>query len=206
MTGKSARLAGGRTSDEWRTLRETLIVGGDPLVWRKAIDAFLIERLETRYFIPIRLLRSHLGGRGEGFAIVALQCSVIEFLAALRKGWHHTRHVDDVGPPEYAYSDSGRLFVDFLVQVPPFKGLLTRRHGERFYSEVRCGLIHETMTKSDWRIRVRQKAVIDGVNKTVDRNRLQELLESYVSAYRREIEVTPALQAAFLRKFDVIAA
>jgi len=36
------------------------------------------------------------------------------------------------------------------------------------------------MTKNDWRIRVGQKAVIDGVDRIVDRNRLHDLLEAYV--------------------------
>ena len=205
MAERSVRLAGGRTSGEWRTLRQTLIVGGDPLIWRRAAEAFLVERLETRYFIPVRLLRSQLRNRGEGFAIVALQCTVIEFLAALRVGSHYVHYVEGVEPPPHSYSDSSRLFVDFLVRTAPFRGLVTLRHANRFYSEVRCGLIHETMTKNDWRIRVGQKAMIDGLRRIVDRNRLQDLVEAYVRAYCHELEGSAVLQDAFLRKFDAIA-
>lgn len=79
-------LSGTETAETWRapacnSTRPREMVRG----W---LLAFLKRRLETRYLEPIRAMQCHLNQQGEGFAIVSLQCALVEFFAALVEGRH----------------------------------------------------------------------------------------------------------------------
>src|SRR6266480_348430 len=79
-------IAGSRTPDDWRAARGRLVVGGDGSLWREVFEQFYRTRLELRYLKPIRILQENGTLRGEGFAIAAIQCSLIEFLESTIQG------------------------------------------------------------------------------------------------------------------------
>jgi hypothetical protein len=74
------RIAGERTVGDWVATRAKLIGANDIDAGKKAYADFFMERLKTRYFDPIDVLRrpdfhtkeGRKPWRGEGFAIVAL--------------------------------------------------------------------------------------------------------------------------------------
>jgi CRISPR-associated exonuclease Cas4 len=70
-------------------------------------DVVLRGRLNRLYFEPIRRLTRKAGepGQGEGFAILTIQCSVIEFLGALRMGWSF-KHGHKVQGADNCYGNS----------------------------------------------------------------------------------------------------
>ena len=66
MNTKRVQIAGWKTADDWRTFRESLIVGGSPSSWQQAYNEYFLTRLDLRYFNPIRILQEHGTFTGEG--------------------------------------------------------------------------------------------------------------------------------------------
>ena len=205
------RLAGDKTVGDWHDLRPRLLPGDHSGVWREASDGFFKARLELRYFEPIEALQK-LGKKGEGFSIVAIQCSLIEFLQATRKGLKYVLKNPD--PNKFEYSRSKDLFVEFLTSNAPFDTFFSckgthnsfscRCKAEDFYEGVRCGLLHEARTKKGWKIRVEagEGPFIDFDKKVVYRDRLQDAFRRYVDAYGTELTTDETLQEAIIRKFN----
>ena len=148
------RIAGNLTTEDWDE-RKMLLDGDDATDadWRKAVDDFFLQRIQKRYLDPIKILQVIGDGDGEGFAIVTIQCALIEFLAALRSGKKYTTKRGQVGENEY--NSCRELFRDFLHPVSPFATCFpSPESAENFYKFIRCGLLHEAQSKSGWRIRV----------------------------------------------------
>ena len=180
--------------------------------WEKAFNIFFKRRIETRYFEPIRLLQKHGENKGEGFAIVALQCSLIEFLASTRTGKSYKQGAtDDERNNEFKYSSSSKVFKIFLKETSPFK-----KHfepwAECFYTNVRCALLHSAHTKGNWIIRAEPEPkngkIIRWTNENgkivLYRNNLQNAFEQYINNYGKKLKNCKCLQAAFIRKFDAL--
>ena len=137
--------------------------------------------------------------KGEGFAIVTLQCALIEMFAAFKYGKIHNREKEEDGP-SYEYKSSDQYFIKFLKSEPIFQNHFfiidgrgnkqgnTPFNAKDFYGSVRCGLMHEARTKKDWRIIAKtQKGVSSNIFITVDeegvkqihRTNLHHLLKNY---------------------------
>lgn len=198
------RIAGKKTAADWTAMRDRLSDSPDTAIWTEAFKDFFRTRLESRYFEPIRAIAATGQDAGEGFAIVALHCSLIEFLAAtlVGKSYKHRRH----GPPgQFEYSDSGDIFVKFLQNNEPFKSVFAKEGAAwDFYDSVRCGLLHEARTKGRWRIRVCESATyaIDVDGMVVYRNKMQAAFDHFVDWYGQQLPTNVELQQAFIRKFE----
>ena len=89
--------------------------------WCEAYD-FFFERLKTRYLEPIEALKKSDERIGEGFAIVTLLCSFVEFLAAAREGKNYRPckpEKCECGKNEY--HGSAAVFVNFIKKQSPFR-------------------------------------------------------------------------------------
>jgi hypothetical protein len=64
------------------------------------------------------VLQEHGTFQGEGFAILAIQCALVEFLESTLQGikYRHLRRGETLGP--YEYSSSRDVFVSLLVTKP----------------------------------------------------------------------------------------
>jgi hypothetical protein len=193
-------VSGTDTAERWHAIRDQLDPGTGKGPWSDAF-AFLQRRLETRYFAPIDVMQMHLGQQGEGFAIVTLQCALIEFLAALVEGRHFVHSSKDPAWDQHAYFDSSGLFVRFLRRefADWFE---TDDEGIEFYRKVRCGLLHEAMTKGRWHINLSGERGIDVATSTVYRDTLQQVLKDWLAAYEGRLIEDAALREAFIRKLD----
>lgn len=209
------RIAGDKTVGQWKDLKSKLTVGGTPELWEKAFREFFLERLHTRYFAPIKILmepdshrkNSEEPWHGEGFAIVALQCSLIEFLGATLKGqtYIHPRELGNRETTRFEYKSSGKMFVEFLTQYPPFKEVFTTDTlAWDFYNGVRNGLMHEARTKKGWTIRTRPRPgpFLDVKAKIVYRDDLQRAFDGFTKWYGSELPKNKDYQEAFIHKFD----
>ncbi|TGQ13585.1 hypothetical protein [Mesorhizobium sp. M00.F.Ca.ET.217.01.1.1] len=198
-------IAGALTADDWRARKVALAAGGSA-IWDSAFTDFFKTRLELRYLHPIKLLQDHGTFSGEGFSITAIQCTLIEFIAATRYGLNY-RFVVPGAPPlgAHEYAKSGALFRDFLAAELPFSAEFTAAVAQDFYASVRCGLLHEASTKNGWRIWARGSSIIDAANKMVYRDNLQAAILDYVRLYGIALRTDANLQAAFIRKFDSLA-
>lgn len=200
------RIAGQRTDADWRECRKSLVVGGDPVPWKLAFDEFLMERLRTRYLDPIQAIQSLETKQGEGFSIVAIQCSLIEFLGATLEGktYRFVRR-GDRKLTEFEYSVSKDMFVSFLTGYVPFKTVFVDdARALNFYEGVRCGLLHEARTNKTWTIRSRAEhgEFIDYDQRIVWRDDLQRAFDEFFEWFGSTLPKDKTFQAAFIRKFD----
>jgi len=209
MMAAETKIAGKKTVADWQKLKATLVVGGDSGPWESAFEDFFHERLRTRYLAPIEVLRHIPDKNGEGFSIVAIQCSLIEFLGSTLQGkcYRHSSELKGEKPGEHEYCDSKDMFVAFLASAVPFKSTFSRRLAREFYTGVRCGLLHEARTKNGWTITVRSglSSIVDvsnPKNKIVHRDNLQIAFHEFLAWYGDELPADRMLQEAFIRKFD----
>ncbi len=203
--GSTTYIAGRLTGDDWRMARSNLAIGGDRQPWASAYEDFFRQRLKLRYLDPIKKLEDKAGWEGEGFTIVSIQCALIEFLSATRRGekYRFLKNGQKLGP--YEYSSSSALFQDFLSTIPPFSSHFNAASAREFYQSVRCALLHEARTSNGWRLWVSGRQPIDPVARIVYRQALQDAICTYLEEYGVELLSDTALQAAFIRKFDDLA-
>jgi hypothetical protein len=204
----SPQIAGWKTAADWWAFRPSLIVGGDQAMWVKAVSDFFRPRLLLRYLEPIQTLQREGTYQGEGFSIVAIQCTLVEFLESTVQGvsYRYVRDPRELGP--YEYNKSGELFIHFLTTRPPFSADFDQPTAEDFYGGVRCGLLHEAQTKNGWRIHAVSSAgrVVDkSPARIVFRDNFQTAIQTFVDQYCLELPGKPELQEAFLRKFDKLS-
>jgi hypothetical protein len=207
-TGMGAAVAPQSVPKDWPSIKTTLGNASTEQLWAAVSDVVLRGRLNRLYFDPIHRLTREPGerGQGEGFAILTIQCSVLEFLAALRKGWSFRHGHKHQGRDNY-YGNSKLLYTTFLREEQPFAAsFTTQNRSDDFYTDVRCGLVHEGQTKNSWRIWRGQPSdpLIDFEKKAVYRDVMQRQIESYLDRYCLELTSSSELQAAFIRKFDYL--
>jgi len=201
------RIAGDKTVADWNALKAEYSREKTEKFWRIAFTDFFKQRVETRYFAPIDCLSSQGSGTGEGFSIVAIQCTLIEFLGSTIEGKNY-RFRKKQAPPldkDTEYDNSSDIFVRFLELKMPFSDLF-RQEGSAidFYKSVRCGLLHEARTKDLWTIVARRdsRTAVDTVNKVIDRDLFQECFNTFLRDYEEQILLRSDLQNALLRKLD----
>lgn len=195
-------IAPGKSKADWAELLGRLVCGGDEVLWAEAFETFLLARLQSRYLHPIEVLRTLSKWEGEGFAIVSIQCALIEFLAALREG-KTFRYKDPKLP--YEYNRSGTLVRDFLCGTEPFAELFNEVQASDFYDNVRCALLHEARTKAGWIIWASGEPAVDAERKIVFRDSLQDLIKRYITDFGNSLIKDVELQQAFIRKFNDLA-
>lgn len=96
------------TVADWSALRPSLNEPFQLATWRSAID-IATDRIHNRFLRPVQILRDDPANResGFGFAMLALDCLLIDALQAFREG--------RVSGNE---ARSTKAFVDFLVERP----------------------------------------------------------------------------------------
>lgn len=189
-----------KRASDWRDVRKNLTPGSNPQLWKKVQRDFFASRISERYLRPIEQIQGDGRFRGEGFAIVALQCSLVEFLESTLQGKNYRLKK----PGEHEYSDSGKMFKSFLQHREPFSADFDGETSKSFYEDVRCGVLHEARTKKGWIIRAGNfsNRIIDGDNRIVYRDAFQNALGTFFKWYALALPTEVKLQEAFRRKWD----
>jgi len=198
-------IAGSKTVDDWQAFRTTLAPGGDADGWREAFDSYFHARLLLRYLNPISVLQENGTFQGEGFSIVTIQCTLIEFLESTVQGRiYRYRRPSDPPLGTREYSNSGDLFISFLSGRQPFARDFNRQLARDFYEGVRCGLLHEARTKGGWTIRAKSPGanVVSATPKIVYRDNFNAALLEFIDWYKGALASNRTVQEAFIRKFD----
>ncbi|MAN65074.1 MAG: hypothetical protein CME91_00305 [Hyphomonadaceae bacterium] len=198
------KIAGNKTVGDWKKRKTELGERAPASLWALTFDEFFKARIHSRYFRPIKILKRKGGISGAGFAIVTIQCSLIEFLAASRFGKKYVHGGDE---SEEVYVKTGEFFTNFISSEAPFNEVfLTDKLATEFYTQVRCGLLHEASTKGLWRIQARSinGQAICFTDKIVFRNDLQKVYNRYLRSYKSQLLEDSELQKTFIRKFDFI--
>lgn len=196
----SVELSPKKTIGDWNAIRDQLHAGAPPKIWDDVLRDFYYERLESRYLDPIKAIQSTPKFKGEGFAIVAIQCSLIEFLESCLQGTNY-EYRNPVAP--YEYKNSGDLFVSFLTKRQPFQPHFDEALAGSFYREVRCGILHEARTKGKWVIMAKNPSlIVDRSQPILYRDNFQKAIIQFITDYRTNVPQDVELQKAFIRKFD----
>lgn len=201
------KIAGSRTCGDWREFRDKLVPGGDLEGWDAAFSDYFWARINLRYLEPISLIQNHDTKQGEGFSIVAIHCTLVEFLEATMQGKNYRYLRKGAQPSDVEYSKSGPVFVNFLSKRQPFANAFDEPLAQDFYEHVRCGLLHEARTTNGWLIRADDQtdAIVqakDPKRKILIRNNFHKALLDFIEWYKGELATEPDVQKAFLRKFD----
>lgn len=209
---------------EWKSIRKKVKNNFEyNSDWEKAINVFK-TRLNRKFFNPLGELIKQNKQKGEGFTIVTTQCALIESLASFRTGqvFNHKRNKKS---PIFEYSHSKDMFVKFLQTDGIFENnFWTIENGKKkknfpfdankFYSDVRCGLMHEARTKNEWFINTTKKSIKtekifiekEGNKVKILRSILHHRLKNCVEKYCADLKATDKngekLRKLFGRKLD----
>jgi hypothetical protein len=185
------------TSADWRKLDLATPESPD---WSMAIDAFE-QRLQMRFFDPIECLRvaeqdKRPTERRFGFAVLALDCMLLETLASFRDGLE-----DTIGR-------SKEIFCGFLRGRPEFSGVFDEGLASSFYYQFRCGVLHQTEVAGRgkiWSIGPIVQ-VVDG-SIIVNRNALHDALTQAFHNYLNELRdpENVEIRSRFARKMTFIS-
>ncbi len=193
------QIAPGIDSATWKSLRLDSPQATD---WEAAIGIFE-RRIRERFLDAIDLLivddeyRPPLDRRF-GFAILALDCLLIETLQAFREGLKITK------------GQSQRLAIDFLTSRPAFRPYFCSKElADAFYKDFRCGVVHNAQVFGSGLIwSVGPLLQVNDQQMTVNRTEFHACAKAEFHAYLDELR-DPAkieLRSKFRDKMDFIAA
>lgn len=154
---------------------------------REKIADLIYQRLYERYIAPFENNQAK-----NGFGMMAVACLMIEVLFCFQRGRKKTGEAGGVVFSNF-FSDSNHL--------KAFSG-----SGADFYSNVRCGILHQGETYEGWLIH-RKGVLFESTKKTINATKFHEALEKELKDYTNRLRNEPfngtAWRAA-LRKLDNI--
>ncbi len=159
--------------------------------WQKAVDVFE-DRIYGRYLVPISLMQ---GYEFAGFAIMALDCLLIETLQQFKEGLSESQ-------------SSEKAFITFLTEGS-FKTYFDKDTAKIFYKQIRCGILHQAETKESSLIEISgplvkysddKKGLV--INRCLFHKQLVVQFETYVSQLRDSSN--RELRMKFKKKMDFI--
>jgi len=162
--------------------------------WEKALDIFN-SRLEERYFNVIYSLLDDV--YSNGFAIMALECLLIETFYQFREGFS----VTPSGKNKESYGN-------FLRKS--FPEVFDSSKAERFYTDIRCGILHSAQTKNGSQLTYKKSYVVelfDGGRKIrVDVKRFADIVWDYYKGYVDALKIPEEryLRENFIKKMNYI--
>jgi len=191
-------IAPGIEDREWRALRLNDPASPD---WSRAVE-ILSSRIYDRFIDPVDLLinvenTTPARQRRFGFAIVALDCLLIETMGAFIQGLIDTKGL------------SGELFRHVLMSRPRFSPYFPNEAtADQFYREFRCGILHQAEVRGQSRVwSVGDMIWHDGDGLVVNRNLFHEALKAEFDSYLDELRLARNgnLRANFRNKMDFIS-
>lgn len=204
------KIARRKTVNDWSIQKKILEDFNNSDAWTKAYIDFFLTRLNDRYIDPIMSIKGKGPDIGKGFSIMAIICSLIEFLESTYQGKNY-RYREKNDPPletttEYGNGGSSAIFISFLTKRTPFDIYFNRDLAKDFYEKVRCGLLHEARTKGKWIIGVKTstKKIIEnkeGMN-VIFRDNFFEAIIMFIEQYKIDLLDSNDRKEAFIRKFD----
>lgn len=186
---KEIKIAQNLTIKNWEDLEKKLKTNYNNN-WDEAYKFFEL-RICSRYLKPINSILELKPNNGKGFAVVNLQCSLIEMIESFINGWiyKYPNFINQEGKP---FKGNQNIFKSFFDNRSPFKKYHPKINGNLFYVDVRCGLLHETQTKNNWKIKkdtanTKLSYVENSDEKIIYRENFQRDLELLIDDYKKAI-------------------
>ena len=116
----NTQIAGYKTARDWYDFRDNFNLSANrcPEIWVRAFDEYFYPRLETRYLQPIEAIKKIGKAEGEGFSMMAILCTLVEFLESTVLGKNYDYKAKK--ETDLVYPKSESIFISFLVNRPPF--------------------------------------------------------------------------------------
>lgn len=171
-----------------------LTISSDEEDWNQAIH-IMDNRIRGRFFDSINILIDNINENG--FAIMALNCLLVETLYQFTRGLGET----ELGKNKDRY-------VAFLNLVMP--GVFpNRKSREVFYSDIRCGILHSAQTKRGSQLTFDKPYVIEMFGNEqirVDVKEFTRHLVDYYNKYMYDLSKPEniTLRLAFINKMTLI--
>ena len=191
MVSESLRISPRHTVKDWGALDFST-----EEEWRKAIGIFE-DRIRGRFLEPISRIEEYTYA---GFAVLALDCLLIEVLQQFREG-----------VPRTPRGQSKAFFVHFLTKTSFGSYFTTKKMAEVFYHQIRCGILHEAEAEGSSKILIRRniplvKYTEDGGGLVINRELFHQQLvwefEAYIAKLREPSN--QKLRGNFRAKMDHI--
>jgi hypothetical protein len=183
-------------SSQWSRLHLDDAMSKD---WEEAVSV-LRNRIYSRFIEPADILvsfdeKKSATERRFGFAILAIDCAVVETLGAFQEGLKNTD------------KKSKATFAQFLSTSPGFRQHFTRARAEKFYEDIRCGILHQAETggrSKVWSVGelIREDSGRLTVNRTKFHEQLKTDTETYLACLRDPKNTR--LRTNFRKKMDFI--
>ena len=161
----------------------------------RAVEIFH-DRIETRYLEHIESIINH---STSGFAVLTLECALIETLQQFRTGGGKTPN-----------SKVGKYFVAFLTETS-FGAHFDAPKAELFFKAIRCGLHHQSEAEGNSRIkrgggRPLVAYTADGKGIIINVNEFHQLFKTVLTEYEDSIRdpANRAVRDAFRKKMNYI--
>ncbi len=165
--------------------------------WEDVINVFR-RRIDERFLQPIAQLS---GARREsprsvpGFAILALDCLLIDTIQSFREGRVTTGEVS----PARSFKA--------LLKSPRF-GDFNSNDRDEFFHYVRNGLLHNGETRGDWKVRADQARMLtkaESGTRTINRTLFHKAIVEEFEGYCAQLKTGPAeVRERFLLRMDAI--
>jgi hypothetical protein len=191
------RIAPGFEDSDWRALQLNDPQSPD---WRRAISIYE-ARIRGRFLDPAEYLIQAEAAldrheRRFGFAILALDCLLVETLQAFILGLTHSN------------KRSEEMFISFLGFVPSFAPPFTPAIARTFYLDFRCGILHQAEVGR--RSRVVSEGPLLGIENSglvVNRNEFHRQLATEHDEYIHDLQnpLNEQLRFNFRVKMNYIA-
>lgn len=164
--------------------------------WQKAIEIFE-DRIRGRFLDVIDIFECR---NGAGFAVLALDCLLIETLQQFREGKAETPR-----------GKSGEYFQLFLTETS-FKDHFDNNLADLFYDQIRCGILHQAEVKKSSRVQTKAEIpliVKDGnggitINRRKFHEKLALVFQEYINALRKSDPPDQSLRENFCIKMNAI--
>jgi hypothetical protein len=183
------RISASYTVDDWKAL--TFSSEDD---WKCAVMMFR-DRLQTRYIEHIDFLISR---KTSGFAVLSLDCALVETLQQFRTG---AKKTPDGKVKQY--------FIDFLTGTA-FGQHFTEETAKIFYVEIRCGLLHQSEAGGASRVKRGPLPLValttDNKSIVVNVHLFHALLKEVIESYAQELLQPQSVEArdGFRKKMNFI--
>jgi len=191
------QIAPGVNAKEWQVLNLDDASSPD---WTTAVE-ILAGRIHERFIEPINYLIAAEEPkpaieRRFGFAVLAIDCLLVETLGAFIDGLENTK------------DKSEATFCKFLTTRPLFSADFTEDLAKQFYEEFRCGILHQAEIGGESKVwSVGPLVRVVGGKIIVNRNKFHEQLKVEFQNYLAELRdlKNVDLRKNFRKKMDFIS-
>ena len=163
---------------------------------RSSLADFIYLRLHGRYIHPHSYSSDKYKSKYKnGFAIMASCCLLIETFTSFKEAsFLDTNH------------QGSRCFKWFFSNHSAFTEFSEEGLAGDFYSNIRCGILHNAETRNGWKIK-RAGPLFDSATKTINATNFIERIDHVLNDYRSELEAADwegDLWSTYLARLEVV--